>query len=400
LKAAICIPTYWTDRVGRLRPGEAVYDHPTLLEGGQETLTRCLKSLTSLKGEFEVYVLAVPSWPGIASQVEKKVGKLLGPFKGELNVKGFYPSSLKKLKRFLQRKGLGRFSRSISLKGYGNVRNLCILLPYLAGLDAAILVDDDEIVTEEDFLHKGLQFLGRRWRGKPIGGVAGYYVYRDGNYRLKVSPAPWSLVWDKASLMNEAFKIIDSRRRLNPTSFAFGGCMAIHRSLIREVCFDPWITRGEDIDYLLCAKAYGFEFPLDNQWKILHDPPPKQRGFWGEFEQDVYRFLYQREKLKLLEEKLGLNLLTGELDPFPGYFLKEDLEGKILLTGILALASLETGRLLQAKTFRQLAQALKPISLLLQKARKYALKNAGKYFGFRELWLKALTSLEGEYFSW
>lgn len=400
MRAAICIPTYWTDRVGRLRPKEAVYDHPTLLRRGYETLTRCLESLTIIDGEFEVYVLAVPTWLGIADQVERKVKELLKPFKGRLNVKGFYPSNLKKLKDFLQRRGWEELSHNISLKGYGNVRNLCILLPYLAGLNAAVLVDDDEIVNDKGFLRKGLEFLGKRWRGKRIGGVAGYYVYRDGGYRLKEPQTPWAFIWNKAFLMNEAFKIIESKHRLNPTSFAFGGCMAIHRSLIRKVCFDPWITRGEDIDYLLCAKAFSFELPLDNQWKILHDPPPKQRGFWGEFEQDVHRFLYQREKLKVLEKKLNIRLLTSQLDPFPGYFLKEDLEGKILLTGIIALASLETGRLLQSRSFRQLIQALKPVSFLLRKAKEYALKNAGRYLFFRELWEKALTSLEGEYFSW
>ena len=194
--------------------------------------------------------------------------------------------------------------------------------------------------------------------------------------------------------MNKAFKIIDSRRRLNPTSFAFGGCMAIHRSLIREVCFDPWITRGEDIDYLLCAKAYGFEFPLDNQWKILHDPPPKRRGFWGEFEQDVYRFLYQREKLKFLERKLGRKILGEGLDPFPGYFLKDDLEGKILLTGILALISLKTSLLIQARKLSQLAKVFKEAEALLEKARKYAFKNSGKYYVFRRLWSRSLEKFE------
>jgi len=396
LKAAIVIPTYWTDRAEKPRPGEAVYDHPTVLGESFETLSRCLESLVKLKGEFEVLVLAVPTRMSLAGKVEKRVKEIVKPFRGKLNLKVFYPSGLRRLKRKLAEEGFAGFSSCVSMHGYGNVRNLCLLLPYLSGFDVAVLLDDDELVIDRDFLEKPLESIGRKRKGRFVGGIAGYYVYRGRGYRLKEAEAVWNLTWNKAALMNEAFKVIESRRRLNPASFAFGGCMAIHRKLTEKLPFDPWITRGEDIDYLLCARLYGFEFLLDNQWSILHDPPPKRRGFWGEFEQDVYRFLYQREKLRLLEKKLEKRILDERLDPFPGYFLKDDLEGKILVTGILAVLGLKREELFHAKSLSQLVKAFREVEVLLRKAEKYAFENVGRYLGFQRLWAETLREMKGE----
>ena len=396
MKTAIVIPTYWTDRPEGFRPGEAVYDHPTVLDENLETLSRCLKSLTRLEGEFEVIVLAVPTRMDLADKVEKRVKELVKPFRRRLNLKVFSPSGLKRLRGRLVEEGFTQFSPHVNMHGYGNVRNLCLLLPYLSDFDVAILLDDDEIVIDKAFLVKALEFVGRKWKGKLVGGMAGYYVYKETGYRLRETKALWNLTWNKAALMNEAFKILESPRRLNPASFAFGGCMAIHRRLMEKVPFDPWITRGEDIDYLLCARLYGFNFLLDNQWSILHDPPPKRRGFWGEFEQDVYRFLYQREKLKFLEKKLGRRILDERLDPFPGYFLKDNLEGKILITGILAVLSRRREELLQAKSLPQLSKGFREVEILLKKAKKYALKNADKYYEFCSLWAKTLGRLRGK----
>lgn len=392
MNASIVIPTYWTDDAAKVRPRETVYDHPTELRGGVETLTRCLRSLTKIRGDFETIVIAVPTRMELAEKVEKRVGGIAADFEGSLHVRCVYPSTLRRVKRRFSSLGLEKLSRHLSFRGYGNVRNLCILIPYLLGLDAAILVDDDEIVTDRDFVLKPLRSLGGRWRGKPVRGVVGYYVYRGRGYRLVEPQTLGSLAWNKAKLMNESFKIIRSPRRLNPTNFAFGGCMAIHRGLIAEVPFDPWITRGEDIDYLLCSKAYGFKLPLDNQWSILHDPPPKKRGFWAEFEQDIYRFLYQREKLKVLEEKLNTHILE-DIDPFPGYFLKEDLEGKILLTGILAGIEERGEKAVARESLSEMVKRFIKAGKLMRKPGRYAAKHAGRYLDFREGWREEMEKL-------
>ena len=394
MKVYVVITTYLTSRQPCFK--ETIYDHPTEIEGEFETLSRCLKSLTIVKGEFQTIVISVPTRNSLANIVEKKVDSIVKPFQEKLNIKVLHPSTLLKLKRRLKILGFKNFSNYLSLKGYGNARNLCILIPYLDGADAVILVDDDEIVVDENFLKKPLELLGKTWENKQIFGLAGYYMYKETGYKLKEPENPWFLVWNKASLMNQTFKIIDLPGRFKPTNFVFGGCMAIHRRLIENVCFDPWITRGEDIDYLLCSKIYGFKFLLDNQWNILHEPPPKKRGFWGEFEQDVYRFIYQREKLKFLEKKLGKKILDESLDPFPGYFLKEDLEGKILVTGILYHLNQHLNELLKTKNLRQTYKIFRIVDLLLAKAKKYALKNRQKYYGFRKLWVKTVKKLRGK----
>ena len=35
---------------------------------------------------------------------------------------------------------------------------------------------------------------------------------------------------------------------------------------MRRVAFDPWITRGEDTDYLLNLRMYGADVWFDNKW--------------------------------------------------------------------------------------------------------------------------------------
>ncbi len=71
--------------------------------------------------------------------------------------------------------------------------------------------------------------------------------------------------------MNEAFgKIIGSDPRLKETPFVFGGNMVIHRDLFTVVPFDPEVTRGEDIDFLINAKMFGFKL-LSDEYLALGD---------------------------------------------------------------------------------------------------------------------------------
>ncbi len=42
---------------------------------------------------------------------------------------------------------------------------------------------------------------------------------------------------------------------------------------------------------------YGFSFFLDNTLSIKHLPVPKSHPQWMRFREDIYRFVYQREKM-------------------------------------------------------------------------------------------------------
>ena len=112
--------------------------------------------------------------------------------------------------------------------------------------------------------------------------------------------------------------------------FVFGGAMVIHRSLFTAVPFDPVVRRGEDIDFLINARMFGFHFFLDNQLFIKHLPPPKMHPIWMQLREDIYRFIYERAKIEHQKEIKGMTKVYPEdFDPYPGCFLKSDLEEKI-----------------------------------------------------------------------
>jgi hypothetical protein len=94
--------------------------------------------------------------------------------------------------------------------------------------------------------------------------------------------------------------------------------------------FDPQIPRGEDIDFLINAKMFGFPFFLDNQLSIKHLAPPKTHPVWMRLREDIYRFTYERTKIENQKKRGGVTKVHAEeFDPYPGCFLKADLEEKI-----------------------------------------------------------------------
>ena len=143
--------------------------------------------------------------------------------------------------------------------------------------------------------------IGCEHLGCFIGGLAGYYVNPDGSYRIPENRDWVFSEWPATEVMNRAFDIIEVDERLQVTSWVFGGNMVIHHDLYMKVPFDPSITRGEDIDYLINARFLGYEFFLDNKLWIRHLPPPKTSPLWQRFREDLDRFIYTREKLKCQE---------------------------------------------------------------------------------------------------
>jgi hypothetical protein len=183
--------------------------------------------------------------------------------------------------------------------------------------------------------------------------VAGYYLNSKGTYYDDVpEEIHWMTYWDRFGSKREAFdKIIPGKPRLKLTPFAFGGCMVIHRALFRTVPFDPLITRGEDTDYVLNARMFGFNFFLDNKLYIQHRPPTKSHPTWQRFREDIFRLLYSKAKLDGQSPQVNMTLVEAEdFDPYPGEFLRDTLEDKILKTNlILALDYLAQDRVGDAK---------------------------------------------------
>ncbi len=341
------IPTYWArKRKEGWKEKDEIYDHPTPLDS-EGTLRRCIESIRILRDKsFKLVIIACPVSEDISIEVEKKVKRLVKSVSLPVETFIFTPSLLKEIHNFLIEEGKKEFVSLLSIYGYSNIRNLCIFITHVFNSDIALLIDDDEVFEDHEFIKKVKEFIGKNLGKKKIWGIAGYYVGADGDYHVKKEIRPWMKYWNQYEKMNEAFdKIIGKGPRLKETPFVFGGNMIIHRSLLRKIPFDPNIPRGEDIDYLINAKMFGIDFFLDNELKIKHLPPPKAHPLWRQLRQDIYRFIYEREKIRKQRKISGMRKVYPEdFDPYPGCFLKDDLEEKIEKSSrILSSEYLEKG---------------------------------------------------------
>ena len=201
-------------------------------------------------------------------------------------------------------------------------------------------------------MEKALEFIGKKIQGDRVLAVAGYYINPDNDYLINKEIDPWMTYWNKIDSMNRAFKkIIGTPPRLKETPFVFGGNMVVHRDLFTYVPFDPSVTRGEDIDYLINTRMFGFKFYLDNKLSIKHDAPPKTHPTWRKVREDILRFVFEKTKLDAQEPAPGMKRITAEdLDPFPGEFLREDLQNRIFSSNVmLAVDYLRQGDKREAK---------------------------------------------------
>ncbi len=332
--ACMVFPSYWArEKAKGWQPGDAVYDHPIPLDE-EGTLLRALKSLSVLDSkDFEVVVLAVPTSDDISEAVEEKVAGIVEEAKMEVDIpiRVFGPSHLREIHLLLDKEGEGDLKDLLQLRGYSNVRNLCVFVPHILGKTVAILIDDDEVFEDPRFVDKALEKMGHTLDGKKVLAVAGYYLQANGEYRVEKPVEPWMKYWDQMERMNEAFDAYIGRPpRYKVTPFVFGGNMVLHRDLFKKIPFDPLVPRGEDIDYLINARMYGFPFFLDNTLSIKHLPPPKSHPVWRRLREDVFRFLFEREKIRRQKEITGMTRVQPEdFDPYPGAFLKDDLEQKV-----------------------------------------------------------------------
>ncbi|MFQ5975080.1 MAG: hypothetical protein ACE5J5_02015 [Candidatus Hydrothermarchaeales archaeon] len=332
MKITMVIPSYWARKSQTgWRKGDAVYDHPNPWDR-EGTLKRALESIDTLEDkDFQVVVIAVATSEDIETQVEKKVAGIIESVTADVEITLFGPSHLKHIHELLIDEGKKAYIDLLQLRGYSNIRNLCILIPHILGSDVAVLIDDDEVFDDPEFISKAKEFIGRKIGGKRVGGIAGYYIQKDNDYHIKKPFRPWMRYWDQYDRMNEAFDtLIGAEPRLEETPLVFGGNMVIHRDLFTSVPFDPRVSRGEDIDYLINARMFGFNFFIDNKLSIKHLPPQKHHPPWMQLREDIYRFIYERAKIESQRDVKGMTRVYPEdFDPYPGSFLKKNLEEKI-----------------------------------------------------------------------
>jgi len=374
MNVTMVIPTYWGRKKKEKRKAtDTIYDHPTPLDE-EGTLGRLLESLSILTHrEFRVVILAVSTAEDIQSEVEEKVASIVKEKSRDSEALIFSSSHLGKIHQFLADKNKEDLTPLLRLDGYSNVRNLCTFLPHLIGSEIAVLIDDDEIFEDPSFMDKAVEFIGKEKHGDIVLAVAGYYINPDDDFLLNREVSPWMAYWNKIDCMNRAFKeVIAKDPRLKITPFAFGGNLVIHRDLFTRIPFDPSVPRGEDIDFLINSRMFGHKVYLDNQLSIKHAAPPKTSPAWEQVREDILRFVFEKKKLEGQKGYPGIHpLQASDLDPYPGEFLKDDLEEKIFRSNqMLAVDYIAQGDMKGA------AECMRNIYL----AKTHAIPNENPYY--------------------
>ena len=149
--------------------------------------------------------------------------------------------------------------------------------------------------------------------------------------------------------------------------------------------FDPWIVRGEDLDYLLNLRMYGSDIWFDNQWSLLH-LPPKERHEGHRFRRDIYRWLYEYHKIEFSHAQIDLlQIKPSSLMPYPGPFLEPGLEKRIKRTAFLRSLVRPDKRAYRAAAKEASGEAL-----------IYAQDNCTKYFSFQFTWVEIMQRMESD----
>lgn len=383
MKTSVVIPTYWTrEREKGHKNTDVIYDHPTYLDE-EGTLKRTLISMKNLNDKnFKLIILLCVTNDDVYLKAKKKVKKIIESVDLDLDIYIFTDEHLNKIKEISD-----DFS-VLSLKGYSNVRNMCLFASYILNTDLTILIDDDEVFENNDFINIAKENIGKRIHGENIYGIAGYYLNSKNQCYDDVNIKPWMTYWNRFDSKRRAFdKIIKSPPAIKKTPFAFGGAMVIHKNLFKVVPFDPKIRRGEDIDYLINSKMFDFDFFLDNRLSIKHLPPKKNHPIWQRFREDIYRFIYEKNKLDSQHYKPRLRrVLPEDLEPYPGEFLKDDLEEKIFNANMmLALKYLSEDDKIGVK------ECLKNIQIAKQEIDSN-LNTFEEYLTFQKKWKKLMKT--------
>jgi hypothetical protein len=359
------------------------------------TLPDLLVSLKRLKDKnFRVIVLNDTVDPVYHKKIKTKINEIIEPYNEYFKITQISYKDLRKLHRYFNFNGFKLLAEEINFKNYSGFRNLGLIISHLIKSDIVVFLDDDEVVEDKLFLKKAQEFVGKKYNGKLIGGITGYYINRDGAYTYptkKFGDSWWDFFWRKDKYMNDSFKIIGNKKRLNETNFALGGNMVLHRKMFEVVPFDTFIERGEDIDLLINAKFLGYEFLLDNKLGVRHYPTINTHAeHWAELRKDSYRFLYQRRKLsELIKDGKFDEGILDFLCPYPGHFLKDRIYLKLILTDIL----LYFDAIIRLR-FKDSFQHLKNIKITLVDVNKYANENARSYYGLQKVWVKMMSKIK------
>ena len=386
MNPAVVIPTFHVAAGRRQDPAATVFDHPTPLDMTGD-LYLCLESLTKVRGLGQVIVIAAAEDPAVAAQAVVKVQDICNRFP-TMHTLVIGEASASIITQRLEQFGFEDLSHAIGLGGYSAVRNLGLVVANILGFDAVVFIDDDEVIEDVEFLAKAMYGLGKLTKkGIPILAKSGYYLNSEQNY-YSLSQNKWyNHYWQQGSAFNAWISRAMAGPRLSRSNHVCGGCLALHKEAYKRISFDPWIMRGEDLDYLLDLRMYGSDVWFDNQWSLLH-LPPRERHEGHRFRRDIYRWLYEYYKIEFSRSQIDLlQINPSSLEPYPGPFLEPGILKRVKRTAFL--------RSLVRPDKQAYRTAAKEATV---EASAYAQENCSKYFEFQYVWGEVMQRTERDAF--
>ena len=383
MNPVVVIPSYWTWQDEPLEIGRVgAYDHATPIAKPLPELETCLASLDAVRGVLRVVVLLVAP-RSCAEGARARVDAIcrshprLNPLVVDQREADLVTRAVEAIAPKMDRE-------SVSLRGYGAIRNMGLAVAAVLGHDVVVFLDDDEVALDENFLIDALFGLGLDNRqGLPIMAKSGHFLDRSGSPYADVSKPHWrDRHWAKRVEFNQWMHRAQTGTRISRSNYVCGGCFAVAAQAFCNVAFDPVIPRGEDLDYLLDLRMHGLDVWFDNQWRVRHLPPecPSRAA---RFLQDVYRWEYEVAKLRFANSSIGLRQVRPEsLRPYPSEWVSPEVSHRIALTSLLrAIAGPE--RMAYLKIFLRGRR----------KARAWADRHCSSYFAFQTYWPKIMGTL-------
>ncbi|WP_346773615.1 glycosyltransferase [Adlercreutzia sp. ZJ304] len=385
LNPVVIVPTFITSsrRRGEVKGVVANYDHTTDINEPGE-LGRCLESLQNVE-DLGVVIVLVAADHNIEADAVKKVHNTVAQYP-QLSVVVAGSVELGLVRQRMDQLGIDGVTTQVGLRGYGAIRNFGLVLADVLGFDAVVFVDDDEIIDDPAFLKKAMYGLGKLTKkGIPILAKTGYYLNDQGSFLSKWEDKWYNRFWQQGRVFNQWIRSAMQGPRISRSNHVCGGCLAIHKEAFKRLSFDPWIPRGEDLDYMLNLRMYGSDIWFDNQWQVRHLPPSgKSEG--NRFRQDIFRWMYEHDKMEYSNSLIDLQKITAQsLLPYPGPFLENGLRRRIRLTAILR----SFGRP-DKKAYRAAAR------VAAGEATRYAQENCTKYFEFQYIWSDIISALDSD----
>ena len=336
MNPVIVIPSYWAEGAQPGALGEqGVYDYTTPIDKPLPELELCLSSLDQVRGVIRVIVLVVS--PITCEDSARARVESICRAHPALNPLVIGAREAAHVERAVARMAHHVTGETVALRGYGAIKNMGLAVAAVFGHDVVVFLDDDEVVLDPDFLINAVHGLGSLTRQNlKVLVKSGFFI--DANNSPYADPTDeWTeKYWSKAAEFNRVMERMQtSSSRFSRSNHLCGGCCALHAEAYAKVPFDPYITRGEDLDYVLNLRANGMDAWFDNAWFVRSQPPEEMASVPSMFMQDVHRWLYEYRKLDAMNARRDLRTITPEsLMPYPAPWLSAGVRRRVFQTAL------------------------------------------------------------------